>query len=268
MWGLVAGSALLIGALLGFYFKVPIRLIAAVMAFGSGVLISALSFDLMEEAYQRGGFAATGIGFLGEAGIFTGANWLLSHHGAKHRKRSGAKQPKESDHAGSGRAIALGALLDGIPESIVIGVSMIQGSVVNWVAVVAIFLSNLPEGLSSSSGMRKAGRSAGYVLGVWGGIAGISGIAALIGYTLFGHFSPNVIAGTTAVAAGAILAMLADTMIPEAFEEVHDFSGLIMVLGFLTAFALNQGGPLSDTGPWGRKHGGAGPAYRRREPST
>ncbi len=88
--------------------------------------------------------------------------------------------------------------------------------------------------------MKKANRSAGYVFGVWGGIAVICGVGALLGYTIFSGFSPEIIAGTTAVAAGAILAMLADTMIPEAFEEAHDFAGLITVLGFLAAFALTK----------------------------
>jgi ZIP family zinc transporter len=117
---------------------------------------------------------------------------------------------------------------------------MIWGGAVSWVAVVAIFLSNLPEGLSSSAGMKKAGRSATYVFGVWTSIAVISGGAALVGYTLFSRFSAEVIAATTAVAAGAILAMLSDTMIPEAFEEAHEFAGLVTVLGFLVAFILTK----------------------------
>ena len=108
------------------------------------------------------------------------------------------------------------------------------------VAVAAIFLSNIPEGLSSSAGMRKACRPAAYVFGVWAGIAVISGLAALLGYALFSRFSDDVIAGTTAVAAGAILAMLADTMIPEAFEQAHDFAGLVTVAGFLAAFVLTK----------------------------
>jgi ZIP family zinc transporter len=239
-WGWVAGSALLLGAAVGYFARVPQRLIAAIMAFGSGVLISALSFDLMDEAYKRGGFDSTAIGFVGGALVYTIANLILARRGAKHRKRSGDHQSQENEEGGGGLAIAIGALLDGIPESIVIGVSMIKGGAVSSVAVIAIFLSNLPEGLSSSAGMKKAKRSAGYVFGVWAGIALISGLAALVGYSVFSHFSEEVVAATTAVAAGAILAMLADTMIPEAFEEAHEFAGLITVVGFLIAFILTK----------------------------
>ncbi|QGZ30939.1 ZIP family metal transporter [Stutzerimonas stutzeri] len=241
LWGFLAGGALLIGAAVGYLLKVPQRYIAAVMAFGGGVLISALSFELMDKAFQRGGFAATAVGFLAGAIVYTAANALLARQGARHRKRSGQQQAEEAQ-SGSGRAIAVGALLDGIPESIVIGISMLHGTGVSLVTVAAIFLSNIPEGLSSAAGMRNAKRSAGYVFGVWGGIALASGFAAMAGYSLFQNVPPEVVALTTAIAAGAILAMLVDTMIPEAFETTHDLTGIITVLGFLSAFVLSKAG--------------------------
>ena len=250
-WGLVSGSALLLGAAVGYYAHVPQRLIAAIMAFGSGVLVSTLSLELMEESYKKGGFNATALGFVGGGAVYTFANWLLARHGAKHRKRSGhqqhaerqamqAKGKENSASSDNSLALAVGALLDGIPESIVIGLSLLAGGAVSTVAVVAVFLSNLPEGLSSAAGMKKAGRSPRYVLLLWGGIALISGVASLLGYSVFSQFSAQVIAATTAVAAGAILAMLADTMIPEVFETAHNFTGLITVLGFLASFFLSK----------------------------
>ena len=239
-WGLVAGSALVLGAGISYFFDLPRRLIAAIMAFGSGVLISALSLELMEKAFDKGGFNATALGFLIGAITYTAANWVLSHKGAKHRKHSGDKQATEAEQSGSGMSIALGALLDGIPESIVIGLSLIAGESVSVVAVCAIFLSNLPEGLSSAAGMKQAGRSARYIFGVWCGIAVICGVASLVGYLAFRNCSGELVAATTAIAAGAILAMLVDTMVPEAYEREHEFNGLITVLGFLAAFFLSH----------------------------
>ncbi|HLN21073.1 MAG TPA: hypothetical protein VK213_08295 [Bacteroidales bacterium] len=240
LWGLLAGTALLIGAAIAYFTKVRGRLVAAIMAFGSGILISALSFDLIDEAYKGGGLDSTALGFFLGALLFTVINYYLNLKGAKHRKRSGNQQPKESESSGSGLALAAGSLIDGIPESIVIGLSMLKGGTVSWVAVIAIFLSNLPEGLSSAAGMKKAGRSALYVFTVWGSIAFVSGLSSLAGYTVFKNFSPDVVAVSTAFAAGAILAMIVDTMIPEAFEETHEFAGLITVLGFLMAFFLTK----------------------------
>jgi ZIP family zinc transporter len=239
-WGLLAGSALVVGAAVGWFARVPKRTIAAVMAFGSGVLISALSFELMDEAYRAGGFWACGLGFLFGAALYTLASWMLARHGAKHRKRSGGQEPSEAEKGGSGLAIAVGALLDGIPESMVIGLSLLQGRAVSTVAVVAIFLSNLPEGLSSAAGMKAAKRSSRYVFGVWSVIAALSGVASWLGYVTFGGVSPSMVSAVTATAAGAILAMLVDTMIPEAFEQAHDFAGLITVAGFLTSFGLSK----------------------------
>jgi ZIP family zinc transporter len=243
-WGFVGGSALILGATIAWFVTLPQRLIAGIMAIGSGVLISAVAFDLMDEAFQRGGFDSTAIGFLGGALVYTIANIVISKKGARHRKRSGsnADESQPGADSGGGLAIAVGALLDGIPESVVIGVSLLGGTGVSTVTVAAIFLSNVPEGLSSAAGMKKAGRSARYVFGVWIGIALASGLAAMLGNVALANAGPDLIAAVTAVAAGAILAMLVDTMIPEATEATHDYSGLIAVVGFLLAFILTKSG--------------------------
>ncbi len=245
LWGLLSGSALLIGAAIGWYVTMPRRVVAAIMAFGTGVLISALSFELMDEAWKQGGFAAVSVGFLSGAALYTVLNMALATRGARHRKRSQAHsradpaapaEPKSSNSA----SLALGALIDGIPESIVIGTSLLAGGAVGWVAVAAVFLSNLPEGLSSAAGARSEGKTATYTFTLWAGIAIIAGLSSFAGYTLFDGASPQVLAAVQGVAAGAILAMIIDTMAPEAFEGTHDFAGLIAVFGFLTAFGLSK----------------------------
>lgn len=241
-WGLIAGSALVVGALFAWFLEVPRAVTASVMAFGSGVLISALSFDLVDDAEKTGGLVATAVGFLGGALVYVLLNVALARRGARHRKRSGEEQPSEADQPGSGTAIAIGALLDGIPESVVLGLSLLGGGGVGVPVLAAIFISNIPEGLSSSAGMKRNGRSAGYVFGVWTGIAVASGLAGLLGALLLEGASPQAIAVITAVAAGAILAMVADTMIPEAFERTHLYAGLIATLGFLVAFSIERAG--------------------------
>ncbi|HUR73634.1 MAG TPA: hypothetical protein VMZ00_05120 [Sporichthya sp.] len=239
-WGLVAGGALVLGALVAWLVQVPARAVGLIMAFGAGVLISALAFELVDEAERTGGLGPTASGFLVGAVTYVLANFALERRGARHRKRSGDQQPTEQDSPGSGAAIAIGALLDGIPESVVLGLSLLQGEGIGVGVLAAVFISNVPEGLSSAAGMKRAGRGAGYVFGVWGGIAAISGLAAMIGYLTLQGAPPETIAVITAIAAGAILAMVADTMIPEAFERAHALTGLITTIGFLTAFSIER----------------------------
>ncbi|WP_345718649.1 ZIP family zinc transporter [Kineosporia mesophila] len=241
-WGLFAGGALVLGAAVAWFLRVPQPVVASVMAFGAGVLISALAFDLVDEAEATGGLTATVLGFLGGAVVYVAANVALARRGARHRKRSGDQQPSEHEQGGSGAAIAIGALLDGIPESVVLGLSLLSGDGVGVAVLFAIFISNLPEGLSSAAGMKQNGRGARYVFGVWIGIAVLSGLAGLLGVLLLQGASPVLIATITAVAAGAILAMVADTMIPEAFERTHLYTGLIATVGFVLAFGVERMG--------------------------
>ena len=240
LWGFLAGGALIMGALAGYFLSLSQKVITTVMAFGSGVLISALSFELVEPAIQNGGLLPTVFGFAGGVMVYSLANWYLGKKGAKHRKRSGSQQSSEEEQSGSGLAIAVGALMDGIPESIAIGISMLASSKVSFAAVIAFFISNLPEGLSSSAGMKKAGRSKRFIFGIWIGIALLSGLAAIGGFAVFGNFSPKAQASTTGLAAGAILAMLVDTMIPEAFEGTKNFAGLFTGIGFVAALILSM----------------------------
>jgi zinc transporter, ZIP family len=242
LWGLLAGGTLVVGAAIAWLTRVPPKVVASIMAFGAGVLISALAFDLVDEAYTEGGLGPTVTGFLAGAVAYLAANVVLARHGARHRKRSGNQQASESGVPGSGAAIAIGALLDGIPESVVLGVSLLDGGGVGVSVLVAIAISNLPEGLSSAAGMKASGRGAGYVFGVWGGIAVVSGAAGLLGCLFLQDAPPATLALITAVAAGAILTMIADTMIPEAFERTQLYTGLLTTIGFLVAFTISRAG--------------------------
>ena len=234
-WGFVGGAALLIGALVGLYAGASQRVISIVMAVGAGVLISSVAFELMDEAYKAGGFDAASIGLLLGAVAYFVADRAVSRGGGKHRKRSQGQQ-----EGGSATAITIGALMDGIPESVAIGISLIGGGTVSAVVVAAVFLSNVPEGLSAASGMQKAGHSTTYILGLWSAVVVISAAAALFGYLFLDGASGNTVAAIQAFAAGGILTMLASTMMPEAYEEGGDVVGLVTTIGFLAAFILSR----------------------------
>ena len=239
-WGLVAGGALVVGAAVAWLVRVPQVVVAGVLAFGSGVLVSTLAFDLVDEAEKTGGLTATAVGLLVGAVTYVAANVWLSRRGAARRKNPGEMQMSEDQMSGSGTAIAVGALLDGVPESVVLGMTLLGGGGVGVPVLAAIFISNLPEGLSSAAGMKANGRSARYVFGVWGGIALASGLAGLAGALLLEGASAETVAVITSIAAGAVLAMVADTMIPEAFETARVYTGLITTLGFIAAFAISR----------------------------
>jgi zinc transporter, ZIP family len=234
-WGFVGGVSLLIGAGIGLYLPASKRVIAIIMAMGAGVLVSSVAFELMDEAFREGGFDAASIGLVLGAVIFYIGDQIIEKNGGKDRKRSQGQQA-----GGSSTAILLGALMDGIPESIAIGVSLLQGGRVGVVMVVAVFLSNIPESLSSASGMQKAGHSRKFILIVWTLVLLISAASSLVGYLLLAGVSGNLIGGIQAFAAGAILTMLASTMMPEAYEEGGAVVGLVTTAGFLLSFVLSK----------------------------
>src|ERR671918_1466359 len=188
-WGFVGGAALLVGALVGIYAGASRRTIATVMALGAGVLISSVAFELMEEAYQVGGFDASALGLSLGAVAFFFADRAVNKRGGARRKNPGDKQ------GDSASAIAIGALMDGIPESAAIGISLLEGGNISAALVAAVFLSNIPEGLSSASGMKQAGRSTGHVLGLWTAVTAASAIAALFGYLFLAGAPDDLIAG-------------------------------------------------------------------------
>jgi len=204
------------------------------MALGAGVLLSSVAFELMDEAYRVGSMYAAAPGLLLGAAVFYIADREVNRRGGERRKNAGDRQ------GGSATAIAIGALLDGIPESAAIGISLIEGQGVGIALVAAVFLSNVPEGLSSATGMRRAGRSSAYVLGLWGAVTLASTVAALLGYLFLAGASGDVVATIQSFAAGAILTMLASTMMPEAYEDGGPVVGIVTTLGFLLAFVLSR----------------------------
>ncbi|MHC1720959.1 MAG: ZIP family metal transporter [Clostridiaceae bacterium] len=249
LYGLISGSALFIGALLGIYLKVPRYITGAVMAFGSGVLISALTFDLMDNAYHSsGGFHSVSLGFIAGTILFVTGDYLIDKMGGHHRKHGHGKKHAlkyDSKKEGtainsSGSAILLGAVLDGIPESLVIGIGLSAGSGIGLSMMVAVFLSNFPEGISGAQGMKNAGKSKIYILSVWAITIAASIFATALGYSFFGNASKDSIALAYAVAAGAILAMIADTMMPEAFEDGGRFVAFATAFGFFLAFVVSH----------------------------
>jgi ZIP family zinc transporter len=235
-WGALAAFSLVIGGLIALQWKISTRVLGMIMAFGGGVLISAVAYDLVQDAFETSnGSGGVGAGLAaGALTFFLGDRWLSSR-GAKDRKRSAG--PGED---ASAAPIVLGIVLDGVPESIVIGVGLLAGEGVSIAVLAAVFLSNLPEALAATVGLRRGGTAAGRIIALWAVVALASGLASALGYGLFDGADPNVLAFVTAFAGGAVLTMLADTMMPEAYEHAGETVGLLTTLGFGLAFALSH----------------------------
>ncbi len=251
--GIIGGGALLLGAAVAWFVRIPQAVVAAIMAVGAGVLISTLAFELVEEASADGGLIPTVIGFVAGALLYIGADALVSRpHRAKSGAKAGARAAGERPAGivprraasglagGSGVAIAAGALIDGIPESIVMGLAVVGGGGLSLPIVAAVAISNIPEGLGSTAALKQQGSRAGAVFGLWGAIAAITVAAACAGFLVFQGAPPELTAVVTTIAAGGLLAMVCNTMIPEAFEKQRMLTGLWATLGFLAAFVLHE----------------------------
>jgi zinc transporter, ZIP family len=231
-WGALAASSLVIGALVGLVRPWPTRLIGLVLAFGAGALISAVSFDLAAEGARVGdaGFTAAGLA-VGALTYFL-LNGLLARRGRSRKGRAAG--------GNAGTALALGAFLDGIPEQAVLGIGIAAGEGVSVGLLVAIFVSNLPEAIGSATEMRAAGKRPATIRRLWLIVAVICTAATVGGYAVADNVSGNANALVDGFAAGALLVMLTDSMIPEAVRKGGDISGLVTVLGFAVAAGLSS----------------------------
>jgi ZIP family zinc transporter len=234
-WGLFAASSLLIGGLVAARFAVAPRVLGLVMAFGSGVLISAVAFELVEEAFERSGVLRdVAIGLFAGCAVYSLGDAAIDRFGGADRKDMGGEQA-----SGAPFAIVLGIVLDGIPESAVLGLTLLEGGAISVAMLAAVFISNLPEAVAATSGLVTAGWRRTNILELWVGVMLVSALASLAGYAFFDGASPSVVAFVLAFAGGAILTMLADTMMPEAFEHGGKLVGVFTTLGFATAFAIS-----------------------------
>lgn len=233
--GLLSASSLLVGAAIGLFVPVSQRASSLWMAFGAGALIAAASFELVEKANRAAGLGPVALGLALGALVFFLGDLAIARLGGGERKRSRA-----SSLAGASLALALGALLDGVPESLAIGAGYTGSGAIGWAMVGAVFLSNIPESLASAAGLRRSGFAPGRVMGLWTAITLVSGVSATVGYALFAGAAGPLGATSQAFAAGAILAMLASTMMPEAYEHGGPVVGLATALGFLVSIMLER----------------------------
>jgi zinc transporter, ZIP family len=236
LWGTVAASSLVLGGLIALWIPIHRRLLGLVMAFGAGVLISAVAFELVQEAFDTSaGEGGVALGLFAGSTVFFVGDAVIDRLGGDKRKSSGGAQ-----RSGSSLAIVLGIVLDGIPESLVLGLTVLEAGKVSAAFLVAVLLSNLPEAIAATTGLARAGWAKSRVLGLWVVVMLVSGLAALAGYGLLDTASPRTIALVLSFAAGAILTMLADTMMPEAFEHGCKLVGLFTTLGFALAFTISS----------------------------
>jgi len=234
LWGLLATSSLIIGGSIAYRLSLSKRTLGVIMAFGAGTLIAAISFELIPEALNL----AKGTGFPG-FGLFAGA--LTFFLADKLIEKLGAKDHMAIEASSQSRLVipmVLAIILDGVPESIVIGLGLFEGGKVSLAMLVAVFISNLPESIAGSTGMKAGGWGRGKILILWVTIALVCAFATVAGYSLFSGASDQWLSFIQAFAGGAILMMLANSMMPEAFEHGGKLAGVFTVLGFALSLTM------------------------------
>ncbi len=227
-WGALAAASLVIGALLALARRWSDGVVGAVLAFGAGALISSVAFELAQEGLQVGSPVSVALGLAIGAVTFFAADRAVERIGG----RNGGQA--------AGLPLALGSLLDGVPEQAVLGIGLATGQGVSVALLVAIFVSNLPEGVGSAADMRAAGKSSGSIIRLWTIVAAVCAGATVGGYAIADLASGNLKAGIDGFAAGALLVMLVDSMVPEAKQKAGNRAGLATVLGFAVAAALSN----------------------------
>lgn len=234
IWGLVAASTLLIGAFIGIRRPPRPHVLGAIMAFGAGVLLSAVAYELVDEAIETaGGLHGMLFGFFGGAVVFTVGDALID------RRTGGGAGGEGDDEGPAGLPIVLGALLDGVPESAVLGLTLLQTGEVGAAMLVAVVISNLPEGIAATVGLLDGGWTRSKILGLWSAVAVASAVSAAAGYLFLDGASSFVLASVLSFAGGAILTMLSTSMMPDAYKETGRIAGVMTVLGFGVALAVN-----------------------------
>ncbi len=227
-WGALAASSLVFGALLALARRWGDRVVGVVLAFGAGALISSVAFELAQEGLRIGSPWSVAVGLAVGAFTFFVADRAVERIGG--RKGGGS----------AGLPLALGSLLDGIPEQTVLGIGLATGQGISVALLVAIFVSNLPEGVGSAADMRAAGKSPTAVIKLWLVVAAVCALATVGGFAVADLVGGDVRAGINGFAAGALLVMLVDSMIPEAKKKAGDYAGLATVLGFAVAAGLSN----------------------------
>jgi zinc transporter, ZIP family len=236
LFGLAASSALVVGAAIGSAWSPPTQLTGVLLAFASGALISALAFELFAEAYDLGGAARSGLSLLAGAAVFVAVDTALDRRVAGTSGPEGREVAQAGARRGVGFALLAAVTLDGVPENLALGVSLVEAT--SWSLLLAIFFSNLPESLVGAVAMRDGGQRARTVMATWVACAVLLAVAVVAGRGLAGGMSDDTLAIALGFAGGAVLASLADTLMPEAFEHGRPLNAFATAAGFFVSFVL------------------------------